>query len=646
MKKTKLINKYDYVRYQTDNPALLFFNNTEIMAGFETKFIQLGNNFEIDEDEESEEEYETKEVDGYELYRQLMEDFSDIDLNNPKILEGIMIDKLSREHILEEYPNIKNVDLDEQNFRDLPKIAELTKEYLLQNENIIIFQSTFIHDDCITRPDAIVKIGNEISIIETKGTTTAKRKLFLDIFFQYKLLSKLEYLKPFKLIPKFCIVKYTSNATKGKCPLSITDCISFKKTLSFKDSVDERSKSLIKMGMAYSKSSKGYVDVIEHHVSIKKLCDEDYTDLYIDDKLSGSFKKFYEILENTHKSFDEDILTLKERKLLPHKNFIDIIEEVKPTLIDNNDWERSPFWPQYKKFYELIGYKGFGYCGYVVDHKLYTSKIVYHNGNYDAVDFKEKYLTLYSDETNEIVGTTPIVYKSKVKEEDKKIGVQYLSDKKVYFDFETISSPIKPIDYCLPFAQIITQCSIVKDHNDGTKIADLKCDNLLFDPLRIKVQDFKDLVDTLYQGEDYSYIVYNASFERSRLNELIQYIGETEYTIKINTIVANLYDLAVWFDVRKQNSIKIKQLKGFYSIKKVLPMIQKLHPEIFLETKCLDYKKLPVGNGLDCQNKTLLRFFGSMDDEAWAELSNDLKIYCENDVRAMIAVEYFGKKYI
>jgi hypothetical protein len=30
----------------------------------------------------------------------------------------------------------------------------------------------------------------------------------------------------------------------------------------------------------------------------------------------------------------------------------------------------------------------------------------------------------------------------------------------------------------------------------------------------------------------------------------------------------------------------------------------------------------------------------------WEKISNNLKVYCENDVRAMIAVEYFVKSLI
>jgi hypothetical protein len=38
------------------------------------------------------------------------------------------------------------------------------------------------------------------------------------------------------------------------------------------------------------------------------------------------------------------------------------------------------------------------------------------------------------------------------------------------------------------------------------------------------------------------------------------------------------------------------------------------------------------------------RFFNLIDDQQWHEIVIDLKKYCENDVRSMVAVEYFIKK--
>jgi hypothetical protein len=57
----------------------------------------------------------------------------------------------------------------------------------------------------------------------------------------------------------------------------------------------------------------------------------------------------------------------------------------------------------------------------------------------------------------------------------------------------------------------------------------------------------------------------------------------------------------------------------------------------------MDYKKLNIHNGSEAQNFSSQRFFGRINDEQWLRTVSDLKKYCENDVRAMVAVEYFIK---
>ena len=65
---------------------------------------------------------------------------------------------------------------------------------------------------------------------------------------------------------------------------------------------------------------------------------------------------------------------------------------------------------------------------------------------------------------------------------------------------------------------------------------------------------------------------------------------------------------------------------------------------IFNDTKCIDYNTLEIKNGLICQSKTLLRFYNKVSDEEWNKIVFNSKKYCENDVRAMIAVLKFVEK--
>ncbi|MDE6289647.1 MAG: DUF2779 domain-containing protein, partial [Ureaplasma sp.] len=258
------------------------------------------------------------------------------------------------------------------------------------------------------------------------------------------------------------------------------------------------------------------------------------------------------------------------------------------------------------------------------------------------VDFRMEhyFLTTKPYENYFIYNSKDFSYLSK---ENTEKYLSELKDKKVYFDFETINSAIRVIDNSYAFTQVVTQCSIIKTIDSQNYVSE--CNNLMIDPKNITVDWFKQIVDYLYEGNNCSYVVYNKSFERSRLKEMKDYINEEEYSEKINVIIENIYDLADFFTLTK-NNILVKELGGFYSIKKVLPLIEKYAPNIFKETKCHDYKKLNINNGALCQQKTACRFLNLVDDKEWNQIVEDSKIYCENDVRAMIAVYYFIKDFI
>ena len=116
------------------------------------------------------------------------------------------------------------------------------------------------------------------------------------------------------------------------------------------------------------------------------------------------------------------------------------------------------------------------------------------------------------------------------------------------------------------------------------------------------------------------------------------------YNKKIDAIVANLYDLADWFNVNSSKwFIWIKELLGYYSIKNILSLLPKRCLE---DSKTISYKSLNVQRGDKAQALTSLRFLNVIDDKKWSSISQDLCAYCENDVRAMIAVEKFGIELI
>lgn len=655
MKKSKYLGKYDFIAYFTKQPAFWFFSNAEVNAAIEAQYKlashgEFVDDFEEEEDDEDEDWSEARENDYYSLYKELKDEYKNIDENNPQIVEGLIIDKKSREFITSQYPQIDLiVDLEGNEFKNKTQeeLSILTQYYLENNKNIILFQPVFINGSLITKPDALVKQDYEIRIIETKGTTTAKRHHFLDIYFQSQVINGLKYLDDFVIEYSLCLVKYCY-ANKGEVPLVITDDINITKSVSFPEGVTVAMKAFVKEGHGPIAKTKEGLEYVDSPMNITKLCDGNFSDVSVRAEAPRRAKTchtFRAKVEGVINNFYVICQALKEIKESRINSGNDVIDDIVPHANEKSYWKNSDLWLQLRSLYQVKGYRLFNYSGNIM--KQTEDDLSKYSKSANEFDFIKK--PEYTDYFCELAPAITINKEALLKMWSE------LKDKKVYFDFETINSPIRPIDDCLPFMQILSQCSVIIDNNDGTPVDQLKCNNIVIDPKHIDVNLFKGVVDALYKGSDYSYIVYNANFERSRLLELKNYFDSSDddylaYCAKIDCIVANLYDIANYFDLTKKkygSPVIIKKLGGFYSIKKVLPYIMENYPDIYHMTGCKDYHDLHVvQNGKICQNETTKRFHDKLTDEEWHALEEDLKIYCENDVRAMIAVEYFIKELV
>ncbi len=655
MKKSKYIGKYDYIAYYTKQPAFWFFSNAEIMSGIEAQMKLANATLDLnDETEDDEGELgEEQELDYYELYKQAKEDNATIDDDNPQIFEGRIIDKESRNFVKSLYPHITTVyDLEDDpkiKYASQEELANVTETLIKNNKNIIIFQPVFIAGKMITKPDALVKEDLEIRIIETKGTTTAKRHHLLDILFQSKVITSIPYLEDYYFVYSLCLVKYCY-ANKKEIPLTVTESFNIAKSVSFKPGTELEFKRLKKEGKGFTIKDKesGETMFVEAPVNLTKICEGNLTDLetIVDINPYAAAKETARGFENQVLTilgeFDEVVNKLYDIRMdMQNNNKGEILGDIIPHPNEKSYWKTSDLMITLRGLFKAKGYALFNFSGIVANQTEDALKH-YHKDDdvmeYLKVNKKIDYRELFNEDANYIT----------INPHGLKTLWEKLKPKKVYFDFETINSPIRPIDHCLPFMQILTQCSIIIDDNDGTAVKDLQCNNIVIDPLHIKINDFKNIVDNLYKGPDYSYIVYNASFERSRLKELKGYFNKNEadyqdYCNKIDCINENMYDIADFFIVnRESRPIVIKELGGFYSIKKVLPYIMEHHRQIFDDTGCVDYHSLDtVQNGKICQGETTKRFHNLLSDDKWNSLVVNLKKYCENDVRAMVAVEYF-----
>lgn len=656
MKKSKYINKYDYMSYYTKPKGMWFFSNTEIQSALETEIHKIKeikhSNLDVEDLEDDEEETSDSdgEIDFYEYYKERLESNKSIDENNPQIIMGKIIDVESRKHIVNTYKDIKNIfDLEEiYKITSNEKLANATKEYLQKYDNVILFQSVFIYKNLITKPDAIVKKDGVITIIETKGTTSAKFIHYLDLYFQMQVIENQDYLKNENYLFDYllCLIEY-SILNKNEISFELCPNINLKKTVA----VPKEHKSYVFDG----------IDLIRHKNAIKKgnaflseyLEPLNTKDLMYDkwDSLEqniecsiGISKKAQQkakdklLLINYH--FDDAIKALEEHKKTLNDSSIPYFI---PSSLDKSPYKNCDFFPIERKLFAMQGYNIFDYSGLIANQNemyLDNAKI---NDNIDNFLKKPK------KNPQVFVQMFGSSKKVMIDKNATKLLFDEIKPKKVYFDFETINTPIRVIDNSLPFMQIVTQCSIIKYDSEIEKLENVICDNLIIDPININIEWFKKVVDGIYyhsENNDVSYIVYNKSFEQTRLLEIANMIKEKEYTKKIEIIVKNLFDLADFFKLRSENpthKIFFNELGGFYSIKKVLPLIDKYAQDIYAVTKCLNYNDLEIKNGQICQTETVKRFFKIIDDKQWKNVEKQMQIYCENDVRAMIAVEYLVK---
>ncbi len=634
MDKKIYVTKYDYIYWYTKQHPFLFHTNQEIIDSINAHIKASKLHLVDDEDEEG-----SVELDTLEFYKEIKAEGTILDQADAKIIEGNILDQQSKQHIINTYSHISQIyDFDEhvETHRETAYAKTLS---LLNEHSIIIFQPTFINGNLITRCDALVKEGAHVRIIETKGTSTVKLHHFLDLFYQSKVLEQ-EPLMHLQFDYYLCVVDYIL-APKGACPFAITPYMNYAKAVSFPKECTKKMKREIKQGANIVLTSERTYEACP--LRLTNIIQGDMSDFltkYETSHSTGTKKAVNNamaLIEKVMGEFDEVAHTLYQDKVAFHSKTNqdkDFIQHIQPSYNDNGDFKKSDYWMLLKTFYQSQGYEIFNYSGNVV-HQTASWLAKYQKGD----DIKEYFKTanlidlFFGDERPYVI--------------NRELTERYLNDlkaKKVYFDFETINIACRVIDNTYPFMQILTQCSVII--SDGTiPYPELTCNNIVIDPLQINVEAFKKIVDALYMGEEYSYVVYNKSFESSRLKEMIEYINEPEYTKKIMVILNNIYDLADFFHIKAEGiPILIKEFGGFYSIKKVLPYIEKNYFHLFDATGCKDYKKLAVHNGLECQNKTTLRFFNALTSQEWEELYRNISIYCENDVRAMIAVELFVKE--
>nr|MBA2745120.1 DUF2779 domain-containing protein [Flavisolibacter sp.] len=187
-----------------------------------------------------------------------------------------------------------------------------------------------------------------------------------------------------------------------------------------------------------------------------------------------------------------------------------------------------------------------------------------------------------------------------------------------FMDFETYMLAVPGYDGHWPYRQVPFQFSVHKQEKKGSDVqhvsflAETDCDPC--------PEFVEKLIASL--GKAGSILVYNLSFENTRLKELKE--DYPKYKKQIEKIQERLVDLMVPF---RKKHLYLPSMNGSYSIKAVLPA---LVPE-------MNYDGLQIGNGGDA-SAAFYQLREEKDAVKIAETREALLKYCEMDTMAMVRV--------
>ena len=225
-----------------------------------------------------------------------------------------------------------------------------------------------------------------------------------------------------------------------------------------------------------------------------------------------------------------------------------------------------------------------------------------------------------------------------------------LANKVVWYDFEAFSLPFSPLNGYGPYDQVIFQASIIKT-NGYVEIDQVK--NIIFDPKNISHENFFEIVKNIYSKDVDCYVVYNKSYEISKIEKMLEilklenYQKVFEFEKMVNHIKSKTVDLMDLFKIISKNKIPpimLSDQKLRYSIKNIEKHISQ--NQINLPRKIKEYEMLEIQNGLMAMETAIKRSIGLIGDLEWKSYEKKLKKYCENDVKAMIMVYDFALSLI
>lgn len=189
-----------------------------------------------------------------------------------------------------------------------------------------------------------------------------------------------------------------------------------------------------------------------------------------------------------------------------------------------------------------------------------------------------------------------------------------------YLDFETISLAVPVWAGTRPFMQVPFQWSCHVETDQGVMTHEAFLAEGVRDPRRPFAASLVNAV-----GTDGPVLVYNASFERSRMRELAECFPDLKHAL--HAVMDRLVDL---LPIARDHYYH-NDMCGSWSIKAVLPTIA---PD-------LAYDNLEVANGQRAQEAFAEIMHTETSPERRQQLRDALLLYCERDTLAMVRIARF-----
>ncbi|AJR12100.1 Domain of uncharacterised function(DUF2779) [Mesomycoplasma dispar] len=491
----------------------------------------------------------------------------------------------------------------------------------------IIFNPAFGYEQASANPSVFFVFDKKISILKLSTSTKVKDYLRANWDFWITTYALREISGDFNPVEKFSyfLLDTVESPIKNKTEFCETFWLSMNKGVKTPSKADREGVNAFlakKIAKQYGFTLAEYSDsnFLEQNKIIKNL-----------------FGNKIEKISNTK--------TKKITKMVPIKTAIKEIIEAKkikefspPIDIDNGDFEKNP---DFNSLISIFYPKLAGISGILLKAKNALSLIK--NEEELFVLEKNSYWFNFFQKNNFIL----------INEIEKlnEFLNNFKNNKIVWYDFEAFSLPFPPIDYVQPFQQIVSQVSIIVTENGKILPQDFSETNLIFDPKNYTWKNFCEIIDKIYLENADFYVVFNKSYELTRLKEMVEIIFKNylkemphhlavekiqKYQLKIDKIIEKTLDLK---DPFAKYWIVVSDLKGFYSIKKIENFINKY--EYKLEHLIVPYKQLAVKNGLEAMVHSIDRYFDFIGDNEWEKTKKNLQLYCQNDVIAMIMVYDF-----